>query len=297
MERRPFGRTVPRPVNLAHPLPGPISPPIVHIGPPTRRWGTLGLRQIVAYHELLYFLVLRLVKLRYKQTVFGAGWAVLQPLLAMVAFTVVFGRLARLPSDGLPYAVFAYTALIPWTYFANTIGHASNSLVENERMLTKVYFPRALLPLASVIGGLLDLMISLVVLFGLLAVYGVRPSANIWALPIFVVLAALTAFAVGLWLSALNVRYRDVRHAVPFLVQFWLFVTPVAYSSSLVPVRWRAWYGLNPMVGVVDGFRWALLGRPEVPVSAAVSAVAVLALLLAGLSYFRRTERTFADII
>jgi lipopolysaccharide transport system permease protein len=246
---------------------------------------------------LLYFLVLRLVKLRYKQTVFGAGWAVLQPLLAMVAFTVVFGRLARLPSDGLPYAVFAYTALIPWTYFANTIGHASNSLVENERMLTKVYFPRALLPLASVIGGLLDLMISLVVLFGLLAVYGVRPSANIWALPIFVVLAALTAFAVGLWLSALNVRYRDVRHAVPFLVQFWLFVTPVAYSSSLVPVRWRAWYGLNPMVGVVDGFRWALLGRPEVPVSAAVSAVAVLALLLAGLSYFRRTERTFADII
>jgi lipopolysaccharide transport system permease protein len=276
---------------------GPISPAIVHIGPPTRRWGALGLRQIVAYHELLYFLVLRLVKLRYKQTVFGAGWAVLQPLLAMVAFTVVFGRLARLPSDGLPYAVFAYTALIPWTYFANTIGHASNSLVENERMLTKVYFPRALLPLASVIGGLLDLMISLVVLFGLLAVYGVRPSANIWALPIFVVLAALTAFAVGLWLSALNVRYRDVRHAVPFLVQFWLFVTPVAYSSSLVPVRWRAWYGLNPMVGVVDGFRWALLGRPEVPVSAAVSAVAVLALLLAGLSYFRRTERTFADII
>jgi lipopolysaccharide transport system permease protein len=252
---------------------------------------------MVAYHELLYFLVLRLVKLRYKQTVFGAGWAVLQPLLAMVAFTLVFGRLARLPSDGLPYAVFAYTALVPWTYFANTIGHASNSLVDNERMLTKVYFPRALLPLASVIGGLLDLIISLVVLFGLLAVYGVRPSANIWALPVFVVLAALTALAVGLWLSALNVRYRDVRHAVPFLVQFWLFVTPVAYSSSLVPVRWRAWYALNPMVGVVDGFRWALLGRPEVPVSAAVSAVAVLALLLGGLSYFRRTERTFADII
>lgn len=276
---------------------GPVSPPIAHIGPPAHSWRALGLRQIFTYHELLYFLVLRMVKLRYKQTVFGAGWAVLQPLLAMAAFTLVFGRLARLPSDGFPYAVFAYTGLLPWTYFANTLTHASNSLVDNERMLTKVYFPRALLPLASVIAGLLDLAIGVVVLFGLLAAYGVTPSVNIWALPAVVTLAALTAFAVGLWLSALNVRYRDVRHAVPFLVQFWLFVTPVAYSSSLVPLRWRAWYGLNPMVGVVDGFRWALLGRPEVPVPAAVSALVVLALLLGGLSYFRRTERTFADII
>jgi lipopolysaccharide transport system permease protein len=276
---------------------GPVSPPIVRIGPPSRRWRALGLRQIVTYHELLYFLVLRLVKLRYKQTVFGAGWAVLQPLLAMAAFTLVFGRLARLPSEGFPYAVFAYTALVPWTYFANTIGHASNSLVENERMLTKVYFPRALLPLASVIAGLLDLAIAVVVLFGLLVVYGLRPSTNLWALPAFVVLAALTAFAVGLWLSALNVRYRDVRHAVPFLVQFWLFVTPVAYASSLVPLRWRGWYGLNPMVGVVDGFRWALLGRPDLPVPALVSTAVVLVLLVGGLSYFRRTEHTFADII
>jgi lipopolysaccharide transport system permease protein len=222
---------------------------------------------------------------------------VLQPLLAMAAFTIVFGRLARLPSDGFPYAVFAYTALVPWTYFANTLNQASNSLVDNERMLTKVYFPRALLPLASVTAGLLDLALGLVVLFGLLAVYGVTPSANIWALPAFVMLGALTAFAVGLWLSALNVRYRDVRHAVPFLVQFWVFVTPVAYSSSLVPPRWRAWYGLNPMVGVVDGFRWALLGRPELSGAAAVSVLVVFALLLGGLSYFRRTERTFADII
>ncbi len=275
---------------------GPVSPPIIHIGPPVHTWRGLGLRQIVTYHELLYFLVLRLVKLRYKQTLFGAGWAVLQPLLAMAAFTLVFGRLARLPSDGLPYAVFAYTALVPWTYFTNTLTQASSSLVDNERMLTKVYFPRALLPLAAVIAGLLDLAIAVVVLFGLLAVYGVAVSANIWALPAFVIFAALAAFAVGLWLSALNVRYRDVRHAVPFLVQFWLFVTPVAYSSSLVPAHWRVWYGLNPMVGVVDGFRWALLGRPEAGPTA-VSALMVLALLLGGLSYFRRTERSFADII
>jgi len=276
---------------------GPVSPPIVHIAPRAHSWRALGLRQIVAYHELLYFLVLRLVKLRYKQTFFGAAWAVLQPLLTMAAFTLVFGRLARLPSDGLPYALFAYTALVPWTYFANTLTQASNSLVDNERMLTKVYFPRALLPLAPVIGGLLDLAIGVLVLFGLLAAYGVPPSANIWALPAFVLLAAVTAFAVGLWLSALNVRYRDVRHAVPFLVQFWLFVTPVAYSSGLVPLRWRAWYGLNPMVGVVDGFRWALLGRPELPGAAAVSALAVLVLLLGGLSYFGRTEHTFSDVI
>ena len=275
----------------------PGAVPIVRIRPPAHNWWALGLRQLAAHHELLYFLVLRLVKLRYKQTFFGAGWAILQPLLAMAAFTLIFGRLARLPSDGLPYAVFAYTALVPWTYFANALTQASNSLVDNERMLTKVYFPRALLPLASVIAGLLDLAIALLVLVGLLAAYGLAPSTNLWALPAFVLLAAVTAFAVGLWLSALNVRYRDVRHAVPFLVQFWLFVTPVAYASSLVPAGWREWYGLNPMVGVVDGFRWAILGRPEVQGRFVVSVLVVLVLLLGGLSYFRRTERTFADII
>jgi lipopolysaccharide transport system permease protein len=272
-------------------------PPIVHIRPQARGWRAFGLRQILAHHELLYFLVLRMVKLRYKQTVFGAAWAVLQPLLAMLAFTLVFGRFARLPSEGLPYAVFAYTALLPWTYFANALTTASNSLVDNERMLTKVYFPRALLPLAAVLAGLLDLAIGTLVLFGLLAAYGLAPSANLWMLPGFVLLAVLTALATGLWLAALNVRYRDIRHAVPFLVQFWLFVTPVAYASSLVPPSWRNWYALNPMVGVVDGFRWAVLGRPEVPAAAGLSAVVVLALLLGGLNYFRRTERTFADVI
>lgn len=280
------------------PASGSVAPPVIHIRPPTRTWRSLGLRELVAYHELLYFLVLRSVKLRYKQTFFGAGWAVLQPLLAMAAFTLVFGRLARLPSDGFPYAVYSYTALVAWTYFANALTQASNSLVDNERLLTKVYFPRALLPLASVLAGLLDMAIAIMVLFGLLAAYGVRLSSNLWALPAFVLLAVLTAFAVGLWLSALNVRYRDVRHAVPFLVQFWLFVTPVAYSSGLVPLRWRPWYGLNPMVGVVDGFRWALLGgRSPLGPAAAVSALVMLALLLGGLSYFRRTERTFADVV
>jgi lipopolysaccharide transport system permease protein len=275
-----------------------VSPPIVRIRPPTRSWRSLGLRDLVAYHELLYFLVLRSLKLRYKQTLLGAGWAILQPLLAMAAFALVFGRLARLPSEGFPYAVFTYAALVPWTYFANTLTQASNSLVENERLITKVYFPRALLPLASVLAGLVDIAIATAVMFGLLAAYGLPLPANVWALPAFVLLAALTAFAVGLWLSALNVRYRDVRHVVPFLVQFWLFVTPVAYSSTLVPPRWRAWYGLNPMAGVVDGFRWTLLGGSGAPgTAAAVSALAMLVLLVGGLSYFRRTERTFADIV
>ena len=277
--------------------PGSGAPPIIHIRPMRRSWRELGIRQILRYHELLYFLVLRTLKLRYKQTAFGVGWAVLQPVLAMLAFTVVFGRFARLPSEGLPYAVFAYTGLVAWTYFANTLTSASSSLVDNERMLTKVYFPRALLPLAHVIAGLVDLVIALLVLCGLLLVYDITPSRNIWALPVFVVFAALTALATGLWLSALNVRYRDVRHAVPFLVQFWLFVTPVAYASSLVPARWHRWYALNPLVGVVDGFRWSILGRPELPLGAAISAFVMVVILLGGLAYFRSTERTFADVI
>jgi lipopolysaccharide transport system permease protein len=191
------------------------APPIIYIRPMRRSWRELGIRQILRYHELLYFLVLRTLKLRYKQTAFGVGWAVLQPVLAMLAFTVVFGRFARLPSEGLPYAVFAYTGLVAWTYFANTLTSASSSLVDNERMLTKVYFPRALLPLAHIIAGLVDLVIALLVLLVLLFVYDVTPSRNIWALPVFIVFAALTALATGLWLSAVNVRYRDVRHAVP----------------------------------------------------------------------------------
>jgi homopolymeric O-antigen transport system permease protein len=247
--------------------------------------------------ELLYFLVWRDLKVRYKQTVLGAAWAVIQPFLTMVIFAVVFGRLARLPSDGLPYPVFAYCALVPWSYFATALAQSSNSLVDQSRLITKVYFPRLLVPLASVVAGLADLAITIVVLLGMLLYYGIVPTIAVLTLPLFVVLAMLTALAVGLWLSALNVRYRDVRHTIPFLIQFWLFATPVAYSSSLVPERWRTVYGLNPMAGVVEGFRWALLGRDPPGPMLLVSVVTVVAIATGGLFYFRRMERSFADIV
>jgi lipopolysaccharide transport system permease protein len=271
--------------------------PVIHIRP-SSGWAPLRLRELWAYRELLYFLAWRDIKVRYKQTALGAAWAVLQPLLGMLVFSVVFGRLARLPSDGVPYPLFAYCALVPWTYFANALAHASSSLVDHGRLLTKVYFPRLLLPAASVTGGLLDLGVNFLVLLGLLAYYRIAPTAALLALPLFVLLAATTALGAALWLSALNVRYRDVKYVVPFLVQFWLFATPVAYSSSLVPDRWRPLYALNPMAGVVDGVRWALLGTPSVTgVTLAVSLAATAVLFLGGLVWFRRMERTFADVV
>lgn len=247
--------------------------------------------------ELLYFLVWRDLKVRYKQTVLGATWAVVQPLATMLIFTVVFGRLARLPSDGVPYPLFAYCALVPWSYFATALAQSSNSLVDQSRLITKVYFPRLLVPLASVIAGLVDLVITIVVLLGMLLYYRIVPGPAALALPLFILLAMLTALAVGLWLSALNVRYRDVRHTIPFLIQFWLFATPVAYSTSLVPTRWRTIYGLNPMAGVVDGFRWALLGREPPGAMLVVSVVTVAAIAVGGLFYFRRVEHSFADVV
>jgi lipopolysaccharide transport system permease protein len=265
---------------------------------PAKGWMPLNLRELAAAHELLYFLVVRSLKLRYKQTVLGGAWAVLQPLLTMAVFTVVFGRLARLGSDGLPYPVFAFLALVPWTYFANALTQAGNSLVEQQQLLTKVYFPRLLLPLAAIIAGLVDLAIAFVMLLVLLGWYHVVPSPRILALPAFVLLAAASALAPGLWLAALNVRYRDVRHVIPFLVQIWLFVTPVAYSSRLVPERWRPLYGLNPMAGVVDGFRWAVAPNATVlPPTLGASILAVSVFLLLGLYFFRRMERSFADVI
>jgi lipopolysaccharide transport system permease protein len=265
---------------------------------PAKGWMPLNLRELAAAHELLYFLVVRSLKLRYKQTVLGGAWAVLQPLLTMAVFSVVFGRLARLDSDGLPYPVFAFVALVPWTYFANALTQAGNSLVEQQQLLTKVYFPRLLLPLAAVIAGLVDLAIAFVMLLLLLAWYGIAPSPRLLAAPAFVLLAAASALAPGLWLAALNVRYRDVRHVIPFLVQIWLFVTPVAYSSKLVPERWRPLYGLNPMAGVVDGFRWAVAPGATVPLpTLGASVVAVAVLLAVGLYFFRRMERSFADVI
>ena len=257
----------------------------------------LRLRELWEYRELLYFLVWRDVKVRYKQTALGAAWAIIQPLFTMIVFSVFFGRLAGLPSDGLPYPVFSYTALVPWTYFATALAMSSNSLVDHARLITKVYFPRLLVPAASVLAGLLDLAIASTVLVGMILYYGIVPGPAVLLLPAFVILAAATALGVGLWLSALNVQYRDVRYTIPFLVQFWLFLTPVAYSSSLVPERWRALYGLNPMTGVVEGFRWALLGKADPPGALLfVSVASVILLLGGGLFYFRRMERRFADV-
>jgi lipopolysaccharide transport system permease protein len=278
-------------------MPPPAAAPVITIRPP-KGWAPLDLREFVGAHELLYFLVLRNLKLRYKQTALGAAWAVLQPLLTMAVFAVIFGRLARLGSDGLPYPVFALAALVPWTYFANALTQAGNSLVDQHQLLTKVYFPRLLLPLAAVIAGLADLVIAFVMLLLVLAWYGIAPSIRLLAAPAFVLLAVASAIAPGIWLAALNVRYRDVRYVIPFLVQIWLFATPVAYSSSLVPERWRPLYGLNPMAGVVDGFRWMIApGAATLGSGFAASIAAVTILLSAGLYFFRRMERTFADVV
>lgn len=264
---------------------------------PSRGWVPLRLRELWEYRELLYFLVWRDVKVRYKQTVLGAAWAIIQPFFTMVVFSIVFGRLAGIPSDGLPYPVFAYCALLPWQLFAHALTESGNSLVANQNLITKVYFPRLVIPLAAVLAGLVDFSIAFLVLLALMAYYGIVPTAAILTLPFFVGLAVATALAVGLWLSALNVQYRDVRYTIPFLTQFWLFATPVAYPASLVPEPWRALFGLNPMAGVVEGFRWALLGGPRPGALLAVSTAVVVVVLVSGLYYFRRMERTFADRI
>jgi len=250
------------------------------------------------YRELLFFLIWRDVKVRYKQTVLGATWAILQPMMTMVVFSVFFGRLAKMPSDGIPYPVFAYAALLPWQLFAYALGESGNSLISNQGLITKVYFPRLVIPISAVLAGLVDFGIAFAVLLVLMLYYGIMPTAAVLLLPLFIVFALATALAVGLWLSALNVKYRDVRYTIPFLTQIWMFATPVAYPSSLVPEPWRALLGLNPMAGVVEGFRWALLGKatPPGPILI-VSVVAVIAMLVGGLLYFRKTESTFADIV
>jgi len=259
---------------------------------------SVGLKELWEYRELLYFFVWRDLKVRYKQTVLGAAWAIIQPFFLMVVFSLFFGRLAGVPSDGIPYPVFVYCALLPWQLFAHALSESSNSLVANERLLTKVYFPRLLIPTSSVLGGLVDFAVAFVILLLMMGWYGIRPTWAIVTLPGFVLLAMASALGVGLWLSALNVRYRDVRYTIGFLIQFWLLATPVAYPSSLIPGRWRALYGLNPMAGVVEGFRWALLGKSEPPGALlAVSAAAVILILIGGLYFFRRFESEFADVI
>jgi len=261
-------------------------------------FAALQLRELWEYRELLYFLTWRDVKVRYKQTALGAAWAILQPLLAMVIFTLFFGRLAKMPSDGVPYSLFAYSGLVPWMFFAAGLNQSSNSLVGSANLITKVYFPRLVIPIATVLAGLVDLLLSGVVLAGMMAIDHVSLKPSVLFLPLFVLLALAASLATGLWLSALNVRYRDIRYLVPFLTQFWLFATPIAYPSSLLPMPWRTLYGLNPMVGVVEGFRWALFGAktgagPLIWVSVGATAV----ILVAGIVYFRQMEKTFADVV
>jgi lipopolysaccharide transport system permease protein len=264
---------------------------------PSRGWVSLQLRHVWEFRELLYFLVWRDLKVRYKQTVLGAAWAILQPLFTMVVFSLFFGRLAKMPSDGLPYPIFAYAALVPWGFFANGLVGAADSLVGNSNLIKKVYFPRLIVPMSAVLSGALDFVLAFVVLLAMMAYFHVWPTMNVVFLPAFFLLAFTTSLGVGLWLSALNVQFRDVRHTVSFLIQAWLFCTPIAYPSSLLPEPWRSLYGLNPMAGVVEGFRWALLGTPAPGAIIWVSMLASLAVLVGGAFYFRRMERIFADTV
>ena len=266
---------------------------------PPSGWTSLNLGDLWRYRELVYFMTWRDLKVRYKQTVLGASWAILRPFMTMVVFSIFFGNLAKVPSDGLPYPIFSYTALLPWELFVTALTVASRSLVVNSNMITKVYFPRIILPISSILAGLVDFFIALLVLIGMMIYYGVHPGQEIWTLPLFLIMALITAIGVGLWLSALNVQYRDIGYITPFLTQFWLFITPIAYPASLVPGRWRLLFALNPMTGVVDGFRWALLGNQQSAPNSMwiVSSLIAVGILSSGLFYFRRMERTFADIL
>ena len=271
--------------------------PITRIGPSTSNFGAR-VKELWDYRELLYFLVWRDVKVRYKQTSIGVGWAVIQPLLTMIIFTLVFGRFAKIPSDGLPYPIFSFAALLPWTYFASSLTQSILSVVNNSNLITKVYFPRLMLPIAAVVCGLVDFSIAFVFLVGMTIWYGLVPGLGILFVPVFVLLTMLSALSVSLWLSAINVRYRDVGQAIPFLVQIWLFASPVAYPASVVPEKWRLLYNLNPMAGVIEGFRWALFGKQTPDVLAiAISIAVVLALLVSGIVFFKRMEETFADVV
>lgn len=267
---------------------------------PSKGWISLNLKSLFEYHELLFFLAWRDIQIRYKQTVLGASWAVIQPFMTMVVFSVFFGNLAKMPSDGVPYPIFAYAALVPWTFFANSLTQASNSLVGNSNLIKKVYFPRLIIPISAVMSGILDFMISFLVLVAMMVFYGIKPDFShlIW-IPVFALLALTCALGIGLWFSAINAEYRDIRHAIPFVIQFWLFATPVAYPASLLEEPWRTIYGLNPMVGVIEGFRWALLGADSSGMQGLLimSAAVSLMLLISGAFYFRRLEKNFADLI
>jgi len=274
-------------------------PNTIYIKPSTGL-AALNLRDLWMYRELVYFMVWREVKVRYKQTMLGAAWAIIQPVMNMIVFSVLFGGIAKLPTDGnIPYPIFTFTALLPWQLFVGALNQASRSLTANQNMVTKIYFPRLVLPLASILSGLVDFVIAFVILIGLMVYYRVTPSINvIWALPMLLLLAIVTALGVALWLSAINVQYRDVNYALPFLTQFWFFITPVAYSSNLISAKWQLVYSVNPMAGVVNGFRWALLGVGNGPDAGLwISVVVSITFLISGLFYFRNMEKTFADTI
>jgi len=274
-------------------------PTTIYIKPSTGL-AALNLRDLWLYRELVYFMIWREIKVRYKQTMLGAAWAIIQPVLTMIVFTFLFGRIAKLPTDGnVPYPIFSYTALLPWGLFVAALNQASRSLTSNQNMVSKIYFPRLVLPLASVLSGLIDFIIAFVILIGLMIYYHIAPSINvIWALPLFLLLTIITALGVALWLSAINVQYRDVNYALPFMTQFWLFITPVAYSSNLISEKWQLAYSLNPMAGVVNGFRWALLGVGNGPDAGLwISVIIALLIMISGLFYFRNMEKTFADTI
>jgi lipopolysaccharide transport system permease protein len=267
----------------------------VHIEP-SRGWVSLQLRELWKYRELLYFLVWRDIKVRYKQTALGAVWAIIQPFFTMVVFSLFFGKLAKIATGDIPYPIFSYAGLLPWTFFANSLSQSSNSMVGSANMITKVFFPRLVIPISSVLSGLVDFVIAFSVLIGMMLFYNVRPTLGV-LLPVFLFLALMTALGAGLWLSALNVQYRDVRYVVPFLTQFWMFATPVVYPSTLLDEPWRTIYGINPMVGVVEGFRWALLGSQPPGPMMILSILVTVILLVSGAFYFRRMEKTFADVV
>lgn len=269
----------------------------IHIEP-SQGWVGLQLRELWRYRELMYFLTWRDVKVRYKQTLLGIAWAIIQPLMTMVVFSFIFGELAKIPSEGIPYPLFTFAGLVPWTFFANALTQSSNSLVNNANLIQKVYFPRLIIPISSVLAGVVDFFLAFVVLAGLMVYFGVLPSLAVLTLPLFLLLALITSLGVGLWLTALSVQFRDVRYVVGFLVQFWFFITPVTYSSTMLEGNWRLLYGINPMVGVVEGFRWALLKSGQPPDTLVyVSAGIALLIFSGGLFYFRRMEKTFSDVI
>ncbi len=266
---------------------------------PARGWSMINFRDLWLYRELIFFMTWRDLKVRYKQTLLGVGWAIIKPFMTMVVFSIFFGTLAKVPSDNVPYPIFSFAGLLPWELFSTALAIASRSMVQNSHMITKIYFPRIILPLSSILAGVVDFLIAFVILIGMMVFYKFTPTPAVWTLPLFLLLTLITALGVGLWLAALNVLYRDINYITPFLTQFWLFITPIAYPASMLPEKWQLIYALNPMTGVVEGFRWAMLGTAQgAPgINLLISSVISLILLISGLLFFRRTERLFADMV